>query len=143
MLIFQQAQTLLCFSLGLQEKEKSHLGDKVTAAFTTHPEKPRNAFKTCSCRKAGGTHSIGRFFRSDFGFVLLWLPRKFFLLREFYHTAYFLVWAKKIKRLQNVSMLSILCYYLFYLLLVRLHHTEVFAELLSPLHLFQSAQGKT
>lgn len=36
-LIFQQAQTLLCFSLGLQEEDKSPPCDKVTAGFTTHP----------------------------------------------------------------------------------------------------------
>lgn len=45
---------------------------------------------------------------------------------------------KKKRGLQNVSVLSILCYDLFYLLLVRLHDIKVFAELLSPLRLVQS-----
>lgn len=35
-------------------------------------------------------------------------------------------------------MLSILCNCLFYLVFVRLHHTKVFGELLSPLHFSQS-----
>lgn len=74
------------------------------------PERPRNACKTCSCRKAGGTHSISGFFRSDFGFVLLWLPRKFFLLREFHHTAHFLLWATEKKERECYKMFPCLAF---------------------------------
>lgn len=90
----------------------------MTWDFTTYPRETQKHLQSIwSSKKAGHTHSISRFFRSDFGFVFLWFPSMFSLLRKFHCAMHFLFWCnskKKKKRvLQNLLMLSITCYYLF------------------------------
>lgn len=103
--------------------------------FTIYPKETQKHLQSIwSIRNAGHTHSISRFFGSGFGFVFLWLPSMFSLLRNFHWTIHFLFWCnrRKIRLLQDVLTLSITGYYLFCLLLfVKIATLRYFLKLLS------------
>lgn len=143
-LTFQQAQTWLCFSLGLQEKDRSPPWDKATAGFTHTLEKSR---KHAAAGRQGVLTALVGFLDLALDLSFSGSPESSFFSGSFTTLRISLSGQREKKRkkkkgeyckvFQCLAFFVITCF--IYCLFIILHHTKVFAELLSSLQLFQSA----
>lgn len=147
-LIFQQAQTLLCFSPEAPgRRQESSMWQSDSWLYYTPQRNPEMPAKHAAAGRQGVLTALVGFLDLTLDLSFSGSPESSFFSGSFTTLRISLSGQqekkKKKKRvLQNVSTLSILCYYLFYLLLVTLHHTKAFVELLSPYTCFSQCKAR-